>query len=42
MEEKNINMYLEDVNCIGVVENVDTRKIVVGGEKGRSIKHIKN
>ena len=28
----NINECLEDANCIGIVENVDTRKVVVGVE----------
>lgn len=41
MEEKNINMYLEDVNCIGVVENVDTRKIVVGVKKEEVLNTLK-
>ena len=36
----NINDCLADTNCIGMVENVDTRKVVVGG--GRSTKYIKN
>ena len=29
---ENINECLEDANCIGIVENVDTRKVVVGVE----------
>ena len=28
----NINDCLADTNCIGMVENVDTRKVVVGVE----------
>ena len=32
MAEHNINGCLADINCIGIVENVDTRKIVVGVE----------
>lgn len=32
MAEGNINDYLAEENCIGVVENVDTRRIVVGVE----------
>ena len=32
MVASNINEYLSDANCIGIVENVDTRKIIVGAE----------
>lgn len=32
MVENNINDCLEDINCIGIVENVDTRKVVVAVE----------
>ena len=32
MVENNINNCLSDTNCIGIVENVDTRKVVVGVE----------
>lgn len=28
--ENNINECLAEANCIGIVENVDTRKVVVG------------
>lgn len=32
MTDNNINECLKNVNCIGIVENVDTRKVVVGVE----------
>lgn len=37
----NINNYLTDVNCIGLVENVDTRKIVVGVENEEVLNSLK-
>ena len=33
MTENNINDFLLDVNCIGIVESVDTRRVVVGVKK---------
>lgn len=41
MEDTNINLYLKDVNCIGVVENVDTRKVVVGVENEAMLNTLK-
>lgn len=38
----NINDCLADTNCIGMVENVDTRKVVVGVENEGVLKYIKN
>ena len=35
MEAININDYLTKTSCIGTVENVDTRKVVVSVENAR-------
>ena len=41
MAEHNINGCLADINCIGIVENVDTRKIVVGVENEAVLNTLK-
>lgn len=41
MGDSNINVYLTDINCIGIVENVDTRKIVVGVKNESVINTLK-
>ncbi|MBR1692781.1 MAG: ATP-binding protein [Lachnospiraceae bacterium] len=41
METSNINDYLSEINCIGIVENVDTRKIVVSVENESVLNTIK-
>lgn len=38
---KNINDYLLDANCIGIVENVDTRKVVVSVEHEEALNTLK-
>lgn len=38
---ENINEYLEKVYCIGLVENVDTRKVVVGVEDESTLNALK-
>ena len=37
----NINEYLIDTNCIGIVENVDTRKVVVQVENESVLNTLK-
>lgn len=39
--EENINEYLEKAYCIGLVENVDTRKVVVGVEDESTLNALK-
>ena len=41
MDSKNINNYLDDASCIGVVENVDTRKVIVGVENETVLNTLK-
>ena len=41
MVASNINEYLSDANCIGIVENVDTRKIIVGAENEEVLNTLK-
>lgn len=41
MEKKNINDYLNDDVCIGLVENVDTQKIMVSVEKEAILNSLK-
>ncbi len=41
MEKKNINDYLNDDVCIGLVENVDTQKIMVSVEKEEILNSLK-
>lgn len=41
MADNNINEYLTDASCIGVVENVDTRKVVVGVENEAVLNTLK-
>ncbi|MEE1082119.1 MAG: DUF87 domain-containing protein [Paludibacteraceae bacterium] len=41
MVENNINNCLSDTNCIGIVENVDTRKVVVGVENEEVLNTLK-
>lgn len=41
MENTNINLYLKDVNCIGIVENVDTRKVVVSVDNEAMLNTLK-
>jgi len=41
MTENNINRCLTDINCIGIVENVDTRKIVVSVENESVLNTLK-
>lgn len=41
MAENNINECLKDINCIGIVENVDTRKVVVGVENEAVLNTLK-
>lgn len=41
MAENNINECLTDINCIGTVENVDTRKIVVSVENEAVLNSLK-
>ncbi len=41
MMGKNINECLTDINCIGIVENVDTRKIVVSVENEAVLNTLK-
>ena len=41
MAQNNINEYLTDINCIGIVENVDTRKVVVGVENEAVLNTLK-
>lgn len=41
MLDSNINACLTDTNCIGIVENVDTRKIVVGVENEAVLNTLK-
>lgn len=41
MVVSNINEYLSDANCIGIVENVDTRKIIVGAENEEVLNTLK-
>ena len=38
---ENINEYLEEECCIGLVENVDTRKVVVGVEDESTLNSLK-
>lgn len=38
----NINDCLADTNCIGMVENVDTRKVVVGVENEGVLNTLKS
>lgn len=41
MSENNINECLVDTNCIGIVENVDTRKVVVSVENEAALNSLK-
>lgn len=41
MAENNINECLAEANCIGIVENVDTRKVVVGVENEAVLNTLK-
>lgn len=41
MAKNNINEYLTETNCIGIVENVDTRKVVVGVENEAVLNTLK-
>lgn len=41
MTGNNINECLKDINCIGIVENVDTRKVVVGVENEAVLNALK-
>ena len=41
MTQNNINECLTDTNCIGTVENVDTRKVVVGVENEAVLNTLK-
>ncbi len=41
MTQININECLTDTNCIGTVENVDTRKVVVGVENEAVLNTLK-
>lgn len=41
MAEKNINACLTDINCIGMVESVDTRKVVVSVENESVLNTLK-
>ena len=41
MVASNINEYLSDANCIGIVENVDTRKIIVGAENEEVLNSVR-
>ena len=41
MTQNNINECLTDANCIGTVENVDTRKVVVGVENEAVLNTLK-
>ena len=41
MADNNINECLTDINCIGIVENVDTRKVVVGVENESVLNTLK-
>ncbi len=41
MDSKNINNYLDNTSCIGVVENVDTRKVIVGVENETVLNTLK-
>lgn len=41
MAGNNINQYLTDINCIGIVENVDTRKVVISVENEEVLNTLK-
>jgi hypothetical protein len=41
MTQNNINEYLTEVNCIGLVENVDTRKVMVSVENEDALNTLK-
>lgn len=41
MEVNNINEYMQPINCIGFVENVDTRKVVVSVENEAVLNTLK-
>lgn len=41
MEAQNINEYLLEENCIGIVENVDTRKVVISVENEAVLNTLK-